>query len=304
MAADALADRPRIAVRGATELLDDFAERIAAGVPAGVAAARSLAGHQLDWRSARGAIVASDRAVVLAEVSGGPQLGARRFDPAAPTMIHDHGGAGAAIVVEGRDRYERFERTGPTTVVLESIHDLAEGDLVWWSDPPDDIHRQHGLGDGAIELVLLTTPPGEPTTFTDQTPAASPMRAAIVEAVLAGDRTALEPWYHEDVLADANLPEWRIQVRGRRAVLDLIEHEEFAQPDRRLTFLRANDTSDGLLLETELRFTAAGELRVCREAHHLRIRGDLVVEHVVWCTGIADAATAAHQFQTAPLERA
>jgi hypothetical protein len=25
---------------------------------------------------------------------------------------------------------------------------------------------------------------------------------------------------------------------------------------------------------------------------------------VVWCTGIADAATAAHQFETAPLERA
>jgi hypothetical protein len=304
MVAHAPADRQRITVRGATEVLSDFAERRAAGAPAGVAAARSLARHQVDWHSARGAIVTSERAVILAEVAGGPLLAARHFDPAAPTSIHDHGGAGAAIVVEGRDRCERFERTGPTTVRLESIHDLAQGDLTWWNEPPDDIHRQHGLGDGSIQLVLLTIPPVEPTTFADTSPPASSLRAAVVEAFLAADVEGLGRWYHEDVLADANLPERRFQLRGRPTLLDLIHNEEFAKHDRRMTFMRATDTSDGLLLETEVRFTEGGELRVCREAHHLRVRHGLVVEHVLWCTGVADAAAAAEQVETARLERA
>jgi hypothetical protein len=304
MSTHGLAYRRRIAVRGAAEVLESFAERLAAGTPAGVAAARSLAGHQVDWTGVRDEIVAADRAVLLAEVLGGPVLAARRFEAGAPTSIHDHGGAGASIVVEGRDRYERFERTGPTTARLESIHDLVEGDLIWWADPPDDVHRQQGLGDGAIELVLLATPPVEATNFSDSTATASSMRVAVVEAFLTGTTSGLEPWYHEQVLLDANVPEWRFQLRGRRVVLDLIDNEEFAKPDRRITFLRANDTSDGLLLETELRFSDTGQLRVCRETHHLRVRDDLVVEHVLWCTGIADAATVATVLETARLERA
>lgn len=86
-------------------------------------------------------------------------------------------------------------------------------------------------------------------------------------------------------------------------MLGVVEHEEFAKPQRRLTFLRATDTADGLLLETELRYTEDGELRHCREAHNLRCRGGRIVEHVVWCAGVSDAETARQVFESGEIQR-
>lgn len=86
-------------------------------------------------------------------------------------------------------------------------------------------------------------------------------------------------------------------------MLGVVEHEEFAKPQRRLTFLRATDTADGLLLETELRYTEDGELRHCREAHNLRCRGGRIVEHVVWCAGVSDTETARQVFESGEIQR-
>lgn len=86
-------------------------------------------------------------------------------------------------------------------------------------------------------------------------------------------------------------------------MLCVLEHEEFAKTHRRLTFLRATDTADGLLLETELRYSEDGELRHCREAHNLRCRDGRVVEHVVWCAGVSDAETARQGFEAGEVER-
>ncbi|MGH9268799.1 MAG: nuclear transport factor 2 family protein [Acidimicrobiales bacterium] len=303
MTTSPLADRQRISDAGADDVIAAHLEQLDRGVPAGAAAARALAASDVDWRSIRAEILASPRAIILAQRDDGPALAARFFDPATPTTIHDHGTAGAALVVEGREHYERFEPTGDTTARLESIYHLALGDVVWWQGPPEDIHRQTGLGDGSIGLVLLACEPESVTNFTDATEPASALRAALLTGFLAGDITPLAPWYDDHVLLDANVPEWRFQVRGRDDVLAGLEHEEFAKPDRRLAFLRATDTTAGLLVETEARFTDEGAARRCREAHHLRVRDGRIVEHVIWCTGISDADTAHRQFTTAPMER-
>jgi len=296
-------ERRRIDVRGAADALNEFTTRLASSTAAGIAAARTLAAADVDWRSIRSEITSAESGIILAEERDGPALAARHFHPAVESALHDHGAPGAALVVEGRNRYERFERSDRTTAQLESIHDLDVGDVVWWGTPPDDVHRQRGLGAGAIELVLLAGPPTDPDEILDTTPPQSEMSAALVTAFLDGDTACMEPWYHDDVVLDANVPEWRFQVRGRRALLDALEAEEFSKPDRRLFFLRVTDTTRGLLLETELRFTEQSDLRVCREAHHLLVRDGLVAEHMVWCTGIADSATARTQFETAPVER-
>lgn len=303
MGAHRLVDRQRISVPGADDTLTAFVTTLEAGIPDGIAAARALAAGKIDWPAIRSDIVDSERTIILAEQPTGPVLAARFLDPAAPTAIHAHGHAGAALVVEGRQRYERFERTGDTTVRLESIHDLTVGDVAWWNDPPDDIHRQTGIGDGAIELVLLAGPPDDNGEHNQEPTHESELRAALIAGFLDGDTARLQPWYHDDVLVDVNAPNARFQIRGRDNAMATIEHEEFSKPDRRLTFLRATDTTDGLLLETELRFTEQGELRHCREAHNLRVRGGRVIEHVLWCTGISDADTARHVFETAEIER-
>jgi len=303
MGAHRLVDRRRISVPGADDTLTAFVASVEAGSHEGVAAARTLVASTIDWPAIRADIVDSERAIILAEHPAGPLLAARLLDPAAPTTIHAHGHAGAAVVVEGRQRYERFERTGDTTVRLESIHDLTVGDVASWNDPPDDVHRQTGMDAGAIELVLLAGPPDAAVGHTQEPTHESELRAALVAGFLDGDIARLRPWYRDDVLVDANVPNARFQIRGRDDAMATIEHEEFSKPDRRLTFLRATDTTDGLLLETELRFTEHGELRHCREAHNLRLRHGRVIEHVLWCTGISDADTARHVFETAEIER-
>jgi hypothetical protein len=299
--------RPRIVVDGAEAVLAAWRTETAAGAVGGVAAARALAAHRVDWASIRAEIVAADRSVVLAGGEAGPILAARAFERARPTGVHDHGRAGAAIVVEGRQRYERFlpDERDHTAATLESIHDLAPGDVVWWGEPPDDVHRQHALDPVTIELVLLCGPVGDTATFTPTSPTeANDLRAAVIDGFLAGDITALRPWYHPDALFDLNVPHWRFQQRGRQAGLQQLHDEEFAQPGRRLTFIRVTDTAAGVLLETETRHTAPdGESRAWRELHQLRLRHGLVAQHVVWCTGILDGAASRRQFDTAPMER-
>lgn len=160
-----------------------------------------------------------------------------------------------------------------------------------------------GVAAGGVELVLFEAPPdGSVDLRVDTTPPAG-LHDAIVAGFLTGDVSVLEPRYHPDALLDANVPEWRFQQRGRDAILHALADEEFDKPDRRVRFLRPTVTSEGLLLETETCFTDNDELRVCREAHNLRIRDDLITEHVLWCTGIADAETSRSQFETAPMER-
>lgn len=105
-------------------------------------------------------------ATILAEGPDGRHaLMLARFPAAAPTPIHNHNSWGIACVVRGRDRYQSWKRTDdgadPDRARVELVEDreLETGDVVWFGAPPDDIHRQQGIGGDAWELVFFGTNP-------------------------------------------------------------------------------------------------------------------------------------------------
>lgn len=87
------------------------------------------------------------------------------FPAAAPTPVHNHNSWGIACVVQGRDRYLRWERlddgADPERAELRLAEEivLEPGDVVWFHGPPHDIHSQQGIGDDAWELVFFGTNP-------------------------------------------------------------------------------------------------------------------------------------------------
>jgi predicted metal-dependent enzyme (double-stranded beta helix superfamily) len=97
-----------------------------------------------------------------------------RFPAEAPTPVHNHNTWGIACVVQGRDRYLRWERrddgTDPTRADLELAEEreLGPGDVVWFHGPPHDIHSQQGIGGAAWELVFFgTNPNNQPRAYFD-----------------------------------------------------------------------------------------------------------------------------------------
>lgn len=122
------------------------------------------------------------------------------------------------------------------------------------------------------------------------------------DAFVAGDRDALLALCADDVLFDANVPEWRYQLAGRRALGDALDEGEFV-PGRRITVQRRTQTADGLLLQTETRAPVDGEERLWRQVTHLRVADGAVAEMVLYCTGVWDAATIARQAVEAPMVR-
>jgi predicted metal-dependent enzyme (double-stranded beta helix superfamily) len=84
-----------------------------------------------------------------------------RFKAERPTGVHDHGSWGVACVVDGRDRYQRWERLdggaspGRAELRLAEEHVSGPGEVVYWFDRPHDIHNQQGEGGPVRELVLF-----------------------------------------------------------------------------------------------------------------------------------------------------
>jgi hypothetical protein len=125
--------------------------------------------------------------------------------------------------------------------------------------------------------------------------------ALIVDALRRGDMDQLAALYTPDALIDLNVPQWRWQVGGTPARRALAE--DFHAADRSATVHRVTPTTDGLLLEEDVSFTEHGETRRFRQMHAFRLDGEQIIEHVIYCTGVWDAATIARQAVEAPMIR-
>jgi predicted metal-dependent enzyme (double-stranded beta helix superfamily) len=84
-----------------------------------------------------------------------------RFKVEQATGVHDHGSWGVAVVVDGHDCYQRWERLdageeeGQAQLRLADEVIAGPGHITWWFDRPHDIHNQQGVGGPVRELVLF-----------------------------------------------------------------------------------------------------------------------------------------------------
>tara|TARA_B110000116_G_scaffold208446_1_gene183900 strand:+ start:2352 stop:2948 length:597 start_codon:yes stop_codon:yes gene_type:complete len=89
----------------------------------------------------------------------GPIIILAQFDRA--TEIHNHGTWGVMCAYKGREHYTQWKRKDngeeAGKVDLELVKDLilVEGDIVWWPDVPNDIHKQDPIDDSMWQLVYM-----------------------------------------------------------------------------------------------------------------------------------------------------
>lgn len=125
----------------------------------------------------------------------------------------------------------------------------------------------------------------------------------ITACLEAGDYESLATLYRPDALLDANVPEWRYQLQGPSAILQLFREEEMTLADWRLASSRAATMADGVVVEAEVHFDHEGEERLWRNVHIVHTDGESITDHVIYCTGIWDAATIKRQRVEAPMVR-
>lgn len=286
----------------------ELVEAAAALVDGGTATAAQLegiaglladrAGTLGDLSAERAKAQGTGHHVPLAELPGGPVLGLRAFPPAVPTPVHGHDGWGVVYVLDGADRYERWEPAGDGQAHLAEVRQLRAGDIAWFEGPPHDVHRQLGTGDdGARELVLLGTDPRDATRAAyDPTVA-----GRLLDALAAHDATRIESLYAPNAVLDAHVPQWRYQLQGGDAITAAID-ESYPSPVR-FTAARTFGTGDWQVLEVEAWFSQGGEERLFHELNLSRLADGSIAEHVVYCTGIWDTATIRRQAAEAPMVR-
>lgn len=237
------------------------------------------AAGKLDLAAARAEAARTGRSAIVAYRPDGPILGCSWFPPGRSTDVHGHGGWGVIHVLEGTDRYERFEGIDDAGPV--EVQDLEVGDSLSWPDPPGDVHRQTGTGEGAVELVLLA-----------RDVRSLPERAARCLQDMAYD--SLARLYAPDVVCDADVPHHRFQLDGPDEILAVLREEELAKPEVRVTSFRWAATVDGgLVAQREARFEGPGGEHLWRDVHVLRVVDGWITEHSLSCTGIWDPATIA-----------
>ena len=153
--------------------------------------------------------------------------------------------------------------------------------------------------------MRFTAPPprGEEFVAVDVLGAARPLADAVLAAYRERRFAPLREHYHEDVLADVNVPAWRFQVSGRVTVEELFNRDELGLPDLRLRSFRAVPTADGCVVEVEVRARRGNDTVQWRDIHVLHVRDGKVAEHVTYCTGHWDAAAIAGQDAEAPMVR-
>lgn len=97
-----------------------------------------------------------------------------RLPDDAPTPVHNHNTWGVAAVIEGTNRYWRWERLDDLSdpdhaeLHLAEVFDHGPGEYVLWADPPHDLHAQQGVDGVAYEFVFFGRNPNlQPRAYFD-----------------------------------------------------------------------------------------------------------------------------------------
>ena len=131
----------------------------------------------------------------------------------------------------------------------------------------------------------------------------APVSEKAVACLEAADWEGLAGCYAADVLLDMNLPTWRFQLQGRDAVRAYFVEQTGGLANLRTTALRTVPTSEGVIVEEEMRFDADGGEYLWRANDIFRVDGDEIVEHSQYCTGCWSPDDIARQSTEAPMIR-
>ena len=109
-----------------------------------------------------------------------------RLPDEAPTPIHNHNTWGVAAVIQGTNRYWRWERLDDLSDPDRAELWLGEtfvhgpGEYVLWGDPPHDLHAQQGVNGAAYEFVFFGRNPNlQPRAYFDPETGAVTYAAAV-----------------------------------------------------------------------------------------------------------------------------
>jgi hypothetical protein len=113
-------------------------------------------------------------ATILCEGAGGSALMLACFPAEEPTPVHNHNSWGVVCVVRGTDRYLRWMREDDGADAARARLRLADerilraGEVIWFHEPPHDIHSQQGIDAPAWELVYFgSNPNSRPRAYFD-----------------------------------------------------------------------------------------------------------------------------------------
>ena len=151
-----------------------------------------------------------------------------------------------------------------------------------------------------MELILLgALPPTETHEF-----AVDPgVLEQGVSTLSTYDLRGVAGHYRDDVLFDANVPLWRFQLQGPEAILEMVQEEFGDIADLTVSALRASYADDLATVEVAVGHGSGDQARHWREVHLLRLEGEQIIEHTIYCTGVWDPATTTKQAAEAPMVR-
>src|SRR6266567_5455437 len=101
--------------------------------------------------------------------------------------------------------------------------------------------------------------------------------------------------YAPDVLLDVHVPSWRFQLQGRDTAIGWFKEQVARFENFHVTWVSANPTEGGVVVEWEMRTGDDDNEQLCREVDILHGDGARIHTHVIWCTGMWDPATIVRQ---------
>jgi len=115
-----------------------------------------------------------------------------------------------------------------------------------------------------------------------------------------GDWERLPEVYAPDALLDANVPQWRFQLRGLDEIV--AQHREWYQVPARIVEWTATPTGFGAVVEQAEWIVAGDDEMYSRSIHLIHVdKSGRIARHVLSCTGYWDRATVERQAREAPM---
>lgn len=126
----------------------------------------------------------------------------------------------------------------------------------------------------------------------------------IVSTLVAGLRDGIDvaPLYAEDAILDANVPDWRFQLKGAREIAAKVAEPDWWPRASSPVVERTTVAGDTIVFELCTTFPRDGGTWLSRNAHILALDADgRIARHTMYCTGDWSPEQIVRQAAEAPM---